>query len=505
MQALSCRWTPPRTQHITVPWPQLYGRHARLWRLPRSPSHARVVRSLTSTTTQDRYGEVHSPRIRGADGSTSHDAKSSFSRGSMRSVHVPSKLRQAIQRGFRQQDPFKLLQAIQNISEREDVLASIPVTCVSEIFRTLRAERFIIPARAIHHNLSQGFTYHLRIQSIEDIFRRYFQVIETLTTVRSRMRLPLTLTDYTVLLDFTRATGNEKIADRLWAQLRQEGHQPDAACFNHYLETIGWSGLFLPGTRQTVSTYNYWLHHVKERRKRLGSLDPRQAAIRVYEEMVRDGVRADAKTFQLLIISMARALDVEGVNWILKSVWNIDVPGLFEKDEASLEPVKQYPPDSPLCPDAKLLMTIAHAFCVCDVAPVAIRLVDYVSRQYNLTIPLEVWAELLERTFVLSAPPGSLWRTDRPMSTRLPTRSVTALWETMLSEPYDVQPRMDMYHHSIKAFERRQIPLAVLKLLREGQQLHQRSVRTFEQAQRKLRLLEGLEARGVEFNIPHYP
>jgi hypothetical protein len=126
--------------------------------------------------------------------------------------------------------------------------------------------------------------------------------------------------------------------------------------------------------------------------------------------MVESGVPGNEETFRLLITAMGREGDLDSIANILKRVWQIDVEALLAADETSVPSARSYPEDSPFYPSNKLLFTLAHAYGTNNNIPLALRLVDYVSSQYSLPIPIEVWNELFQWTYVLSLTPRVLKR-----------------------------------------------------------------------------------------------
>jgi hypothetical protein len=128
--------------------------------------------------------------------------------------------------------------------------------------------------------------------------------------------------------------------------------------------------------------------------------------------MVESGVPGNEETFCLMITAMGREGDLDSIANILKRVWQIDVEALLAADETSVPSARSYPEDSPFYPSNKLLFTLAHAYGTNNNIPLALRLVDYVSSQYSLPIPIpiEVWNELFQWTYVLSLTPRVLKR-----------------------------------------------------------------------------------------------
>lgn len=79
---------------------------------------------------------------------------------------------------------------------------------------------------------------------------------------------------------------------------------------------------------------------------------------------------------------------------------------------------------------------------------VAFQLVDHISKRYNIPISSSVWRELLEWTYVMSCPPASTAWGYAGMPSKVSSHSaIEAIWDTMTSAPYHIQP--DFEQHGI--------------------------------------------------------
>lgn len=167
--------------------------------------------------------------------------------------------------------------------------------------------------------------------------------------------------------------------------------------------------------------------------------------------MLKDGAVANEESFRIVMTALAREGDLETVQSILHRMWNINVDGLRKgKDEEALKP-KYMDPSNPLRPTANLLFTVAHAFGINNDIPIALRLVDFIARHYDLQIPRETWEQLFEWTFVLSLPrTGVKARTDGTREGELPQQAVANLWNTMTGTAYLIKPTMGMYNHLMR-------------------------------------------------------
>ena len=379
------------------------------------------------------------------------------------------------------------------LSHRAETSAVEPLspTTFKEIFHLLDPDYFVEPYKKIHRDLSPKVASIIGAQPIRSVFRDFIVAVQTTLTLRRETGLAFDLDDYASLLRCAQAVGDGETARYLWREMELDGMRPDASCCNHYLAALCWSKAFDPDLRQRLRLIP---HNMKDRISRRPRSRPLQAlvgqqgvkdeAMRVFDLMDKQGLLRDAETFSLSMIAMAREGDTPGIKSILKQAWNVNLDALLVSEEDTLEPVKEYANDSPLHPSPYTLFAVAHAFGTNNDIPTALRLIDYMSRQYAVAIPPDVWDHLLEWTFVLSTPRGKRRRIDDGATDgQLPQVSVHHLWETMTSPPYNIQPNMIMYHRYIKSLCRRRMPSTAHAQVKEALALYKRSIVDFRAAE----------------------
>lgn len=403
---------------------------------------------------------------------------------------------------LRLQNPDKLLQAFFECSADKALIRSIPDTTFGEILKLLRPANLIEPYKAVHKDLSATSVKLFRLQPIEETFESYFQTVRAVVDLRRQTGSRLNLADYTLLLDCARALGDGLAADNIWSELKRDGVNPDTTCYNHYMSAKCWSGLFQPSLRLRTRVHNFLtrITGTLSWRYRREHRSGKQVILRAYEDMVSRGLFGDRTTFTLLITAMARGGDVTGMKSVLKNVWNIDTDKIMEP-EGELEPVKHFPKDSPLLPTSELLFALAHGFGINSDIPTALRLVDYVSRSYDIPIPIAVWEELFAWTFSLSVPRYGSRVSDKADMQRLPITSMQSLWQVMTGEPYNIKPTMSMYDRYIRNLFQRSKVGEALRRMEEGRILFKNSVRVFRRAWRELELAKSVADRGIEIPI----
>ena len=345
------------------------------------------------------------------------------------------------------------------------ILKEIPDNTFSEILRYIDPEHFIGRWMELQTEVSPRYAEMLGISKV-DVYgchrfcSQFLNQIRAVMDLRQKSGGQLTVSDFKILLKSARFAGNKKVAEDVWwaMQANQNSLTPDIECYNHYLATLCWADALIPIYRNRLrvipTNIDYRHRGIEESHYTLGGYQVGEFGIRnqvshIFRSMVEAGLHGNEETFSLMMVALGREGDLKGISSILKRVWNIDVEGLMGGNEADLPPVKDYYSDSPFYPSENLLMAIAHAYGSNNSIPTALRLIDYLSRQYTLRISDEIWKQLLEWTFVVSTKRHGKRLEDGRTMGQLPAEAVTSLWSTMISEPYNVKPSMKMYDYLI--------------------------------------------------------
>ena len=289
----------------------------------------------------------------------------------------------------------------------------------------------------VYHNL------HLR-------FKRFSNDITDLFLQRQQAGHPPVFEQYVYLLDMARKMGDEELADQAFDELKDE-FRPDDRCYNYYMEARAWAGMYdfyehdkLRVERKRLSMRSSQRRPLGLRHHKVGRRGLREDIVIKLDEMVNEGYVGSEETFSHVITAMGREGDMIGLKSVLKSVWNIDVDLMEELDEEEIETPTYYEKNSPLRPTFRLLSVIAHAYVINQEPFMGLKVVDYISRQYDMSIPLEVWRELLTGTFLQTVKRSSRGTPD-VLAKRLPTNAFVDLWALMVDKPHNIIPDESMY------------------------------------------------------------
>lgn len=377
------------------------------------------------------------------------------------------------------EDSEKLLHAFKRACKDETYVGSLPATTFRDILRLLDPQVFVDPYKNVLRDLHPNHVEQLGAAHFQKVFLQFVDAVSDLTRMRRAAGFELGTWEYKYILNCVRSGGDADAARAVWKDMLEHGVELDTPCYNLYFEALCWSNAYGPAESRKLRVIPYHMSlrlPVKWNQQRkpgftgylIGNIGIKQEMVKLFGNMVKTGIVADEKTFCLLMTAMAREGDVAGPKSILKKVWDVDVDTLLSQDDNAMASAESLPTTSPVYPSKQLLFTIAHIFGSNNDIPTALRVVDHISRKFSLVIPREVWAQLLEWTFVLATRRYGDRKTDGAQIGQLPRQSVESLWNTMVSEPYNVTPTMPMYNRLIRSFWSRDMVGQMLSGMRVG-------------------------------------
>ena len=423
-------------------------------------------------------------------------------------------LHQDVLEGLQQGQPDKLLLALLKASDDPDYLRALPATTLKEILRSIDPKHFLDPFKAVHQDLGEDSSYidylHQDIRQLDSIFREYIRWVHTLLSRWRDSGHKFGLAEYTILLNVARSTGHGKTAMRIWNAMRADRIEPDTACYNYFFEARCWSNAYDPFEKYKLRVIPHYLEKRQSgTRRKIGFLGHetglrgiKAETIENFDYMVKSGVKPDVNTFGMLIQAMGREGDMEGVQSVLKQVWDVDLDSALKEEDGELLFENHLSPGTPTYPNKDLLFTIAHIFGSNNQLPAALRVIDIFSRKYDIEIDFETWNQLFQWTFVLSSKRTGSYKENGSDAGQLPLESVENLWNTMTSEPYNVKPTMHMYNRYVKNMAIRHKLDSVLDLMRAGRVLHQAQEQTLDDLLAKEPGAESTESEDGLFSEP---
>jgi len=403
---------------------------------------------------------------------------------------------------------FQELRSIAYFQEKpvlSEILTSLPNTTFAEVLRHLDPSSFVGRYVKLHQEIGIFHMQLLGLPSRDPLGYHQFchiflSEIDNILHARRQILKRSTLIEYRYLLRCARITGNMPYAEEIWKNMKEDSVAPDIKCYNDYLATrcYGENSNVLQRRRLRVISHNTLPRTFAVEDQPLGlrghavkrTADPvgiHSMSSSLFMEMMEAGIPGDEETFCLLMVASAREGRLDSVAAILKRAWAIDVEAVEASDEKDVPPVKKYAPESSFHPSDKLLFTLAHIYGINNRISQAMRLVDYVSRQFNIPIPLLVWDELFRYTVILSRKlrrgfsPELQTFVEKPEWGQLPRNAPERLWRTMTSEPYNIKPTMEMHDGFIHNLINHRYYGLAKEIMESGRRLHMEQVENFRQ------------------------
>ena len=409
--------------------------------------------------------------------------------------------------------PYKLLKAFLRASEDHNYIRALPATTLKEVLRNVNPNYFLDSFKAVHQDLGEDSPYinyiHKDFRSLHEVFQEYAGWIGVLVSKWRDHGHKFGLAEYTLLLNIARLIGEGKTAQRVWNAMIADRIDPDTTCYNYFFEARCWSDAYDPWEKYRLRVVPDRLDKRAAEQGRpsylgckIGTRGIRRETIENFDFMVKNGVKPDVNTFAMLIQAMGREGDMEGVQSVIKQVWDVDVESVLNEEDTELLFENCLSPNSPTYPNKELLFTIAHIFGSNNQIPAALRVVDIFSRKFDIEIDFETWNQLFKWTSVLSSKRSRSHREKGRDVGKLPLASVGNLWNTMTSEPYNIKPPMPMYNRYMKNMVMRAVLDAGLELMRSGKALHEAQKKVTEDLHARVQDLESTYLQDPTFTEP---
>ncbi len=366
-----------------------------------------------------------------------------------------------------QAHPERVLFTLLSTAEGRRFVAQASSADFEAAFCSIDPWYLIEPFKDIYRYIKPSLTTQPKyrwIRAIEERLESFAEQLKEITDLR-RDGHRLTKGVCTHLLHCARVLGHGPMARQVWQILiPEDGLQQDldVHAYNCYMEAICWANAFskteqwrlrviprLLGIRRSENPPSDLSGH------RTGPLGLRHETLVYFRRMVGQKIEGNEETFTNLMVAMGREGDITGAKSILKSVYNIDVDLLLQVDEEEVETPTFYEVGSPLRPTARLLYTIAHVFGSNNEIGLALKLVDFVSRQYDLRIPFNVWMHLFDWAMVLSIW-RSAWKKKQGYGTgQVPPSIIDMIWTEMTDEPHNIKPDVALHTFRARSFRDR--------------------------------------------------
>ncbi|KAH8600007.1 mitochondrial ATPase expression-domain-containing protein [Bisporella sp. PMI_857] len=453
---------------------------------------------------EQRYGGILNPLI---PHTGSHDV---FSKHPVVDEDVPLDIKtttaqetRLILDALKLNDPYVLLDTLlHRVRDKgAPALSNLPPTTFSEILRRLDPHIFVKRYDELYNEFEPKHFNSFGLAKDPSGFHRFSLVIlsqvDSIVKARHDIYGP-SLIEYKYLLKCAKASRNTIYAQIIWDEMKKHSVVPDIQCYNDYLSAKSWTELSNTFQKKHLRVIPIHIRQREREQQRIG-LQGHLAKSKhhaghlymvseVFKELVASGLRGSEETFCLMIVGLAREAELKGIASILKRVWGVEVGMLMGDGEEEPPPVKSYRYDSPLYPSEELLFTLAHAYAINNSIATALRIIDFVSTQYNIPISNRVWNELIHYSYVLSRHRArrfdeetgeEVMTTAGRRTGQLSKEALSALWATMTSPPYNARPTLQMYFPFFKNLVKRSRFGEAERLMDQAVKLHRESEHNF--------------------------
>ncbi|KAI8948272.1 mitochondrial ATPase expression-domain-containing protein [Xylaria longipes] len=193
--------------------------------------------------------------------------------------------------------------------------------------------------------------------------------------------------------------------------------------------------------------------HVEELMRTLRGNRPALALFRTV--VVTNSFRLDENIMCALMVALGRSGSLRFIGTeILQKYFGIRTPHPFpaeaEGEWARTLNFRSEPPR--IMPTVRLMRAVVETYGSNAEIGVAVQLVEHLSNTYSIPIPLDVWQELLEWTYIMSTPPASTaWETAKLYFKIPSSQAVEMICNAMISPPYSLTPTFKNYDLLIRS------------------------------------------------------
>ncbi|XXH04388.1 N-acetylglucosaminyl-phosphatidylinositol de-N-acetylase [Hypoxylon texense] len=444
---------------------------------------------------------------------------------------LPDPLRRALE-ALRRRDTERLilhLQHIVHLSEAElrGLAASLPRTTFTEFLRSLDplcVARDVDPTG--HAHITTGVYQMLSMESVVDdwgvrqIYSRLLRCMLVLGGALKASGQALQVEEYIYLLRCAGAASDPAGAKLIWDELRYT--QSDWRHGEVFTEFVSARFLARPlytghdKIRRMVIPRNLHRSRLRLTWRQVGRLDRLRFNTRLKrlrfglskdldhaEDLMRrmrkkgsprrmlsifleDGYRISESLLCALMVAYGRAGSLRFVgSRILNAYFGIRMRRLTYTEAHDSDSNKAEIDHVPfrIRPTVRLMQAVVETYGSNGEIAIAFQLLDHISKTYHITIPLSIWQDLLEWTYIMgSSAVSAAWK-EAKMYSKIPhSSSVEMIWNAMASAPYHIQPGFDQYNIIIRSLLGRHKFGAFLPLMRDAVHIYNAQCREYEEA-----------------------
>lgn len=368
-------------------------------------------------------------------------------------------------------------------------LDAVPSTVLSEILRSMDPVRR--PELDVLHSLSftQGSMWSTDVGKLIDEFgvrrhhKRAAEAVQKLIRLRQGSSVPLSPSDFEVILRIAGASldfnlpsvimSKKKLMSDDWGRTRgwvdylKARFLTEPLYYQHNRNYLALSARDRvnheimkkePEMVKSLDKVRYSMNHMSRlpwtRRRDMPEVDLRRVLRRPWtnyrgylnhwHRMDFIKLDVDVEFLSLSIEAFARSDDRQRIlELILRGYYGIEVSEETEMITGGFDMDR----NSPIYPTPRLQHAILEAFGAMGDISLAMQLIDFIARRYDVPIPREIWSNLLSWTYVCASTGNSSyhrkWTSLDKVSISTSVKDVQLVWNLMTSPPYNIEPSFD--------------------------------------------------------------
>jgi hypothetical protein len=195
--------------------------------------------------------------------------------------------------------------------------------------------------------------------------------------------------------------------------------------------------------------------HVEELMRLLRGNGP---ALSLFRRVILHGYRLDENLLCAIMIALGRSGTLRFIGThILQKQFGITMSHLTldERDsqsQATAQRNKISSGPSRIRPTVCLMRAVVETYGSNGEISIAVQLVEHLSNTHGIPIPLDVWQDLMEWTYIMTTPPATTAWKMAGLYAKIPSpKAVDMIWNAMISPPYNQIPSFEHYDVLIRS------------------------------------------------------
>ncbi|VVT48404.1 uncharacterized protein SAPINGB_P001762 [Magnusiomyces paraingens] len=236
--------------------------------------------------------------------------------------------------------------------------------------------------------------------------------------------------EYSKIIKTAAKTRNQDIVEQIWKYIRSSNVEISTDLWNSYIRATC-------NADETLWYRRFNRNTNCESKKIQKEPIATNHAVNLVTQMIEEGVTPNSRTFELVILYLGQAGELDYVKSLIHSLWGVSLN--CSREEADV--VKLHTGDLNY-PTITTLSSIINSFGVSNQFLIGLQIMERIQKQYNIVLDgssasLQLWKSMMRWAFWTSEP----WGNTSPFALEL-------VWKTII-ETNKIQPSGSMIHYKI--------------------------------------------------------